>query len=113
TEPQYTEPPFPDYPDPTPDYATVLFTNNKGWQGTIYCYYWFDGDAPEWPGEPMSEVGMNDYGEPQYSIEIPLGVNVIFTNGESQTADAVFSGQTGFYPTDDMNDQGHYIAGSW
>lgn len=117
TNPIYTDPePDPDpepIPDPEPELGTVLFTNNKGWSGTIYCYYWHDGETPEWPGQPMAEAGNNDYGEPQYSIEIPIGVNVIFTNGESQTADAVYNGETGFYPTDETDTDGHYIVGSW
>jgi hypothetical protein len=61
----------------------------------------------------MNLVGQNEYFEDQYSIEIPIGCNVIFTNGTSQTADAMFNGETGFYPTDEMDESGHYIVGSW
>lgn len=109
TDPVYTEP-----DPPTPEYQTVLFSNAKKWDGTIYCYHWSDGESPQWPGDEMEFVGTNDYGESQYSIEIPVGCYVIFTNGTLQTDDTIFNGETGFYPTDEINeDNGHYISGSW
>ena len=104
-------------PDPDPQYQTVMFSNNKGWTGQIYCYYWNEGEDPgNWPGEAMTEAGINDYGEAQWSIEVPVGCNVIFTNGEAQTADAVFDGsQQGFFPAypEAMDELGHYLVDSW
>jgi hypothetical protein len=104
-------------PDPDPQYQTVMFSNNKGWTGQIYCYYWNEGEDPgNWPGEAMTEAGTNDYGEAQWSIEVPVGCNVIFTNGEAQTADAVFDGsQQGFFPAypEAMDELGHYLVDSW
>lgn len=92
----------------------VLFTNNYGWEGTIYCYYWTDeaGEAASWPGTAMTSMGNNEYGEAQWSIEIPLNCNIIFTNGSSQTVDMMYTGQTGFYLTG-YNSEGKAECGSW
>lgn len=114
TEPEpYTDP----EPDPEPQYQTVMFSNNKGWDGQIYCYHWFEGEDPgNWPGDAMSEAGYNDYGEAQWSIEVPVGSYVIFTNGSAQTADTLFDGsQAGFYPAypEAMDELGHYLVDSW
>lgn len=112
-----TEPEPETDPEPEPESKEVLFSNNQHWTGQIYCYYWNEGEDPgNWPGEAMSEAGTNDYGESQWSITIPVGVNVIFTNGESQTADAVFTGsETGFFPAYPVaqDELGHYIVDSW
>lgn len=102
-------------PDNVEVTQTVLFTNNYSWQGTIYCYYWTDeaGEAATWPGVEMTYIGTNDYGEPQWSIDIPVGCNFIITNNSYQTEDLVFSGETGFYISGDSDGDGQYDCGSW
>lgn len=116
TEPE-PEPEPTDPVPPEPEYRTVMFSNNKFWSGQIYCYHWFDGEDPgNWPGDAMTEAGTNEYGEGQWSIEVPVGCNVIFTNGESQTADTVFTGsETGFFPAypEAKDDLGHFLVDSW
>jgi hypothetical protein len=109
-------PTFPTFPDTdesdTGETKTVLFSNSGYWSGTIYCYHWLDGESPSWPGDAMTKVGTNEYGQDQYSIEVPVGSNIIFTNGTTQTVDLVFNGETGFYP-DTTNSEGKYTCGSW
>ncbi|MGN0489494.1 MAG: type I pullulanase [Ruminococcus sp.] len=109
-----TFPDFPDIPDdPSGETATVLFSNSLNWSGTIYCYHWMDGETPDWPGDAMTKVGDDGYGHDQYSIEIPVGSNIIFTNGDGvQTEDLIFNGETGFYPESE-NTEGKYTCGSW
>lgn len=93
---------------------TVIFSNSLSWDGTIYCYYWSDSSMPvTWPGEEMTYTGTNDYGQAQYSIDIPTGYYVIFTNGTQQTEDLLFSGETGFYPDGSTDSEGHYTCESW
>ena len=61
----------------------------------------------------MMLVGQNEYGQNQYSIDIPVGSNVVFTNGTTQTVDLVFTGsETGFYP-ESADPEGKYTCGSW
>lgn len=110
-------PTFPDLPDipDIPDVgqtATVKFSNSFNWSGTIYCYHWMNGESPAWPGDAMEKTGDDGYGHDQYSIDIPVGSNVVFTNGTIQTVDLVFNGETGFYP-ESANAENKYTCGSW
>ena len=103
---QPTQPTDPTYPtdptDPPVPSGLVVFTDNQGW-GSVYCYAWGNGDTlGAWPGTKMSSYGTNDFGEQQYSIEIPSGTTgIIFNNGSgAQTVDISFSGGgLGYYIT--------------
>ncbi len=95
--------------------STVLFTNNKGW-GAVSCYAWDENETKllgEWPGTPMTSLGNNDYGEPQYSIAVPdSATHIIFTDGDSQTVDISFTpGSIGYYLTDQTN--GKWNVNTW
>ena len=114
---QVTMPTMPTMPTlpttPAGETKTVLFSNSGNWSGTIYCYHWMEGETPAWPGDEMTLVGQNDYGQNQYSIDIPVGSNIVFTNGTTQTVDLVFTGaETGFYP-ESTDSEGKYTCGSW
>ncbi|MDD6847553.1 MAG: type I pullulanase [Oscillospiraceae bacterium] len=114
---QVTMPTMPTMPTlpttPVGETKTVLFSNSGNWSGTIYCYHWMEGETPAWPGDEMTLVGQNDYGQNQYSIDIPVGSNIIFTNSTTQTVDLVFTGaETGFYP-ESTDSEGKYTCGSW
>jgi hypothetical protein len=69
----------------------------------------------------MTNAGPNDYGEEQWSIELPVGCSFVITNGEVQTTDLTFTGsEVGFYPLKDSADappttdaEGHYECGSY
>lgn len=99
-----------------PELTIVKYSDSENWSAggkTIYCYYWTEeGQAADWPGIPMDLTGDDGYGHNQYSIEVPLGCNIIFTNGESQTVDLEFTGQEGFYPTG-YNAEGKAECSSW
>ena len=99
---------------PIDETKTVIFSNSKHWEGDIYCYYWNDGGeelSGPFPGEKMTYLDTNEYGEDRYTIEIPVGCMIIFNNntGGKQTADFNFTGEfNGYYPGDNQNDKGHY-----
>lgn len=97
-----------------PSAYTVVFSNALNWSGTIYCYYWADGYNPvSWPGTQMQYLGTNDYGQKQYTMNIPpRATNIIFTNGSVQTVDLPISGNTNFY-TKNETENGKYKCGTW
>ncbi len=89
---------------PTKDgYYTVLFSNSKNWDGSLYLYYWNDSESPvSWPGETMTYYQVNEYNEGQYIGYVPVAYNhFIVSNGSSQTTDGTISGHTGAYAGDD------------
>ena len=102
---------------PTPETYTVKFTNSLNWSGTIYCYYWSEGEAgpAAWPGTPMTFVETNDYGQAVYSIEIPASADyVIFNNNNSQTVDIAFDGSAlNFYALSEIDEMWHHLVGTW
>lgn len=107
-----TQPTDPTTPATT---STVLFTNNKGWSA-VYCYAWDENETKllgELPGTPMTSIGNNGYGEPQYSIAVPdSATHIIFTDGVSQTVDISFTpGSIGYYLTNQTN--GKWNVGTW
>ncbi len=120
TEPETD--PEPETDAPVPDKQQIVFTNNYGWSGDLTCHYWLGEQTfTEWPGEAMTNAGSNDYGEEQWSIELPVGCSFVITNGEVQTTDLTFTGsEVGFYPLKDSADappttdaEGHYECGSY
>lgn len=91
---------------------TVLFANNQGW-GTVYIHYWGGSSSTDWPGVAMTPAGTNDYGEQQYEISIPADTTgiVFHDNYGTQTIDITYNGETGFYPTEQV--EGKWNVGSW
>ena len=101
--------------EPDPGTKTVLFSDNQNW-GTVYCYAWNDGGEclGGWPGAQMSEIGTNDYGEKQFSIQVPTSATqLIFSNGAgAQTVDIPFDqSKDGWYVTGWSD--GKATVGSW
>ena len=101
--------------EPDPGTKTVLFSDNQNW-GTVYCYAWNDGGEclGGWPGAQMSEIGTNDYGEKQFSIQVPTSATqLIFSNGAgAQTVDIPFDqSKDGWYITGWSD--GKATVGSW
>lgn len=100
-----------------PEAREVTFTNSFFWSGTIYCYYWSDSDVTmtAWPGTPMNGIGLNDFGESLYTLEIPENAQyIIFTNGSSQTVDILYEGgNCRYYPLPATNDKGHNLVERW
>lgn len=97
----------------------ILFTNNLNW-GHVYCYWYSNASQPEmeWPGEAMAYSQINDYGEPQFSIDIPKDSYCVFTNGTQRTQEVHFtslSEQTGFYidVESGTDSDGYYVCKSW
>ena len=103
---------------PAPSTRTILFTNNKGWS-QVYLHYWGGADETAWPGIPMEYAGTNGYGEPQYSAEIPTdSTGLIFNDGQpeggQQTVDVTYDNTaSGWYPTAEKDEQGHWFVESW
>lgn len=102
---------------PAPETYTVQFSNSQHWSGTIYCYYWTDGeDAPvAWPGTEMTFVENNDFGEAIYSVEVPSDADfIIFNNNDSQTVDIPFDGTAlNFYAKSEIDESWHHLYGTW
>ncbi len=100
-----------------PELREVTFTNSFKWSGTIYCYYWSDSDITmtAWPGAPMQSIGLNDFGESLYNLQIPQNAQyIIFTNGTNQTVDIQYSGGVcRYYPLPAVNDKGHHLVERW
>lgn len=117
TDPEpYTDPPEPPQPSiPTQEGCyTVIFSNNKGWGGTIHLYSWENDGDSVWPGEAMQYYQVNDFGEIQLFGFVPMEhSHFIINNGDGdgavQTIDLDISGNTGVYLTD-MNMEGKYEA---
>ena len=84
--------------------TTVLFSNNHFWS-SVSCYAWDDNGTEylgAFSGSAMTKVGTNDYGEDQYSIEVPAGATyVIFSGGGEQTVNVTL----------DRSVTGYYISG--
>ena len=116
---QPTEPTDPTDPPIPVGTRKILFTNNKGWE-TVNIHYWgsSQGDT-EWPGVEMTPAGTNTFGEPQYSFDIPTDVTgLIFNDGKAeggaQTVDVDYDNAvTGWYPTDEQDDKGHWYVDNW
>ncbi len=56
----------------------VTFTNSGNFE-TPTLYYWVEGqEAPvEWPGTAMTYLGQNEYGQSQYTFEMPEATEVL------------------------------------
>lgn len=116
TEPPTTQAPTqPSTTEPVPSSYTVTFTNSLKWGGTIYCYYWQDGEESDWPGTAMKYSGTNDYGEAIYTVTVPSDTDyIIFNNNNSQTIDIPFDGtELKFYALSEMDESWHHLYGTW
>ena len=83
---------------------TVYFTNNENWS-SVKAYVWgSSGTKATWPGEAMTYVKTNSQSQKIYSITFSYEdyQNIIFTDGNKQTADITLSGDDGV---------GYYISG--
>ncbi len=102
----------------TPTNYTVKFSNSQHWTGTIYCYYWSEGqeEGPyKWPGVEMTFLEKNGYNEDVYTVQVPSTANyVIFNNGSSQTVNIPFDGTAlAFYAKPDLDESWHHYYGTW
>lgn len=121
-EPVVTDPIEPDptdpYEPPYPDSYTVCFSNNKRWTGTVYAYCWDDMDNKnaEWPGEAMTYLDTNEYGEDRYVYDVPAGLTyIIFTDGTNQSVNISLTEQLdfGFYLLDTQDENGAFDYASY
>ena len=112
-----TAPPTDPPTDPPVSQNKVTFTNSFRWSGTIYCYYWADGQPAmtSWPGVAMTFIGVNDFGESLYTFEVPKEVtHIIFSNGSSQTTNIKYDGgETRYYPISTTDSNGHNLVNTW
>ena len=125
TDPQPTEP-EPTEPEPTAptaaDTVTLYFSNGVNWD-KVYMYTWQTDSSSEnaqWPGQEMSPVGKNSFGETIYKIELNLNQydNIIFNNGNGQQTQDIpissASNNMGYYCDKSVqNDKGHYGYGTY
>lgn len=102
---------------------TLYFSNSKRWSDTIYAYVWNSATGKTehyWPGEELTFVETNGYGEDIYKIEVDLSLYdmIIFSHGTdgviaTQTVDISLLEYTnnGFYVTEKVN--GKYQIGTY
>ncbi len=81
---------------------TIYFSNNKNWSVVnAYLYNEEKGvENAQWPGEAMTLLGANDFGEKIYKMDVDVSEfnRVVFNNGTSQTMNASLSvASSGFY----------------
>lgn len=116
TEPT-TVPPTTVQPTTAAEKNLVTFTDSLNWGGTIRCYYWSDSNTSmtTWPGKAMTYLQTNDYGQKQYTFEVPDGATyIIFTNGSSQTVDIKYGGgEIRYYALSTTGSNGHYNVATW
>ncbi len=100
---------------PTPSSYTVKFSNSQHWAGTIYCYYWTEGQDGTWPGVKMTYLEKNDFGEDVYTVQVPSTADyIIFNNNDSQTVDIPFDGtELAFYAKSEIDSSWHHYYGTW
>lgn len=86
-----------------PDVRTIYFTNNNNWNN-LKAYLWKNGTSQnnDWPGDSMTYVETNPYGEDIYSITLDYSEydRIIFNdgNGQNQTVDiSIGDSGTGYY----------------
>jgi len=100
---------------PIPATYTIYFSNNKGWEDVyIYGFYGVPGQddtnvpwPSKYPGEKMTFVEVNGYGQDVYSAVVPADIDYIkFSDGTATNnrtdniPNAEFENNTGFYLED-------------
>lgn len=71
---------------------TFYFSNNKSW-ASVYAYMWKDGVdnsvKTAWPGDKLSEIGKNAYGDGIFSVTVDLEKydRITFNNGTDGNSD--------------------------
>ena len=82
----------------------------------MYAHIWNDETHNSWPGEPLSPIATNEFGQGIYELEISINDNVIFNgDNEGQTveiavADISFNA---IYCMDETDESGHYYYDEW
>ncbi len=94
--------------------VTVYFVNTLDW-AKVNAFVWpAEGNAyKEWPGEAATKEAEQVQGYDVYSYTFPeTYVNVIFNNGEVQTADLTWTADKPYFVATETDAQGHY-KGTW
>ena len=103
--------------EPAPEGRTLKFTRPDNWGNTMYAHLWSESkDYTTWPGNQMTWIGQNEYGNHQFKIIVPEGVtHVIFTdNGGHQTVNIEISPTAiGYYTNGGMDGAGNFTVESW
>ena len=92
----------------------LIFTRPNEWGDDMFAHFWnTNGDITSWPGNQMTWIGQNEYGQHQFTIAVPEDATfVIFTdNSGKQTVNISLSENvTGYYITGESSP---YEVGSW
>ena len=103
--------------EPAPEGRTLKFTRPDNWGNTMYAHLWSESkDYTTWPGNQMTWIGQNEFGNHQFEIIIPEGAtHVIFTdNGGHQTVNIIISPTAiGYYTNGGMDGAGNFTVESW
>lgn len=100
---------------------TVYVTNNLNW-AAMKAYMWGESTSENaaWPGVDMTYVGLNEYSQKIYSIEIDFSAydHIVINNGAgAQTVDvdlaALTDGLDSFWINSTTDGSGHYNIGGY
>ena len=95
----------------------VHLTNAQKWD-KVYLYSW-DKDGCDlsntWPGNEAVNKYINGYGAEVYVFEVPdNAAGMVFNNGEGlQSEDVLDTWKIGYWITDETDDMGNYIVGTF
>lgn len=95
--------------------TTISFIDTQIW-GNVNIFAWdAEGNSllGEWPGTAMTYEGVNDFGEPYYTAEIPKdAVGIVFNSGagNDQTEDLSPTPNAEYLSTGQRNENGHLIV---
>ncbi len=81
---------------------TIYFSNNVGWKNVHAYIYNSSNDIEKtaWPGDAMTLLGTNDFGEQIYKLDVDVSAynRVVFNNTQSQSMNAALSvASSGFF----------------
>ena len=98
---------------PTPvDSMTVYFYNGLGW-ANVNAFVWGSASYKDWPGEAAKKEAEKINDVDVYAYTFPASyANVIFNNGEVQTADLEWDATKPYFVPGDKNGEGKY-TGTW
>ena len=103
------------YVAPVPvENVTIYCVNTSEWE-TVNAFVWPEtGNAyEEWPGEAMTKTENQIHGFDVYAYTFPENyVNIIFNNGEEQTADLTWNTAKPYFVPGDKNGEGKF-DGTW
>lgn len=100
-----------------PETNTVYITNSRDWSALkVYAFNSKTGAAAaEWPGEELTFVENNEYGQGVYSYTFSAEYDtLVFNSYDVQTVDVAYSAdEQGYYIAEDVDEDGNFLVYPW